>query len=187
MVLGVPTAFLTGRLEPGEPTREEALGVVLVLAGVAVWLDVSFLLAAVALGALVANLATHHERPFREIENLEWPFMIVFFVLAGAELRFDDLAAAGLLGVAFLALRTVGKIAGSALAAKIAGGPDARPGWLGVALLPQAGVALGLALLAAERSPDVADRLLAVVVATTVLFELVGTALARVALVRGEA
>lgn len=186
VALGVPAAYLTGRLEPGEPTREEALGVVLVLAGVAVWLGVSFLFAAVALGALVANLATHHERPFREIENLEWPVMVVFFVLAGAELRLDDLTAAGLLGAAYLVLRSLGKVGGGAVAARIAGGPDARPGWLGVILLPQAGVALGLALLAAERLPGVGDRLLAVVVATTVVFELIGTALARIALLRAD-
>lgn len=96
LLLGVPVAFLTGRLRPGEPTREEAVGVVLVAAGVALWLEVSFLLTAVVLGAVVANLAKHHERPFREIENIEWPFMVVFFVLAGAEFRFSDLCCCGI-------------------------------------------------------------------------------------------
>lgn len=186
LLLGPVVAYLTGRLRPGEPTREEAIGVVLLLAGIAVWLDVSFVLAAVALGAIVANLATHHERPFHEIENIEWPFIVVFFVLAGAQLRFTELATAGLLGGAFVALRILGKVAGGAAGAKVAGGSDARPRWLGPALLPQAGLALGLALLAGERFPELSGRLIAVVVATTVLFELVGPALARVALSRAE-
>lgn len=186
VVLGGPVAYLTGRLRPGEPTREEALGVVLILAGISLWLDVSFLLAAVVLGAVVANLARHHDRPFREIENVEWPFMVVFFVLAGAQLRVDDLRSAGVLGLGFVLLRTGGKVAGGALAGWTTDATPSQRRWLGVALLPQAGVALGLALLAVERFPAIGSRLLAVVVASTVLFEVVGPALTRIALARSD-
>lgn len=182
LVLAAPMAYLTGRLQPGEPTREEALGIVLVCAGLAAWLDVSFLLAAVVLGALVANLASHHERPFREIEAIEWPFMVVFFILAGAELRIADLIAAGALGAAYVVLRSAGKVSGGYLAARIVGAPPKVWPWFGTSLLPQAGVALGLALLAADQLPDAGARIMTVVVASTVLFEIVGPALTAYAL-----
>jgi Kef-type K+ transport system membrane component KefB len=56
--------------------------------------------------------------------------------------------------------------------------------WMGMALLPQAGVALGMALLAAQKRPELAEMILTVVVASTVLFEVVGPVLTRIALVR---
>ncbi|MDZ7677900.1 MAG: cation:proton antiporter [Acidimicrobiales bacterium] len=182
LVLAAPMAYLTGRLEPGEPTREEALGIVLVSAGLAEWIGVSFLLTAVVLGALVANLASHHERPFREIEAIEWPFMVVFFVLAGAQFRISGLVAAGALGVAYVGFRVVGKVTGGYFAARVVAAPRKVWPWFGTSLLPQAGVALGLALLAAEELPDAGPRIMAVVVTSTVLFAIVGPALTAYAL-----
>lgn len=88
-VVGLPAAFLTGRLKSGEPMQAEALGLVFLCAGLAIWLGVSFLLAGMVAGAIVVNLAKHHSRPFHEIEHIEWPFMVFFFVLAGASLHLD--------------------------------------------------------------------------------------------------
>lgn len=63
LALGLPVAFLTGRIRPGEPTQAEALGSVLLTAGMAVWFDVSYILSAMVLGMTVAALAKHHSRP----------------------------------------------------------------------------------------------------------------------------
>ena len=65
------------------------------------------------LGATVANLATHHRRPFTAIEGIEWPFMILFFILAGASLELDSLRAASLLGLAYILLRLIGLVGGA--------------------------------------------------------------------------
>ena len=107
--LGVPMAYVTGRIRPGEPSQAEALGVVLLCAGLAVWLDVSSILAAMALGAVVANLARHHDRPFHAIMGIEWPFLILFFLLAGASLHLGALAEVGVLGLVYIAMRSVGR------------------------------------------------------------------------------
>ena len=184
VVLGIPLAYLTGRIQPGEPTLEEALGAVLVCAGAALWLDVSVLLAAVVMGAVVANLARHHERPFHEIERIEWPFLIVFFLLAGASLEIDALGDVGLVAVAYVVLRSAGKVAGAWLGVTMTGGDPLVRRWLGWGLLPQAGVALGLALEATELIPEVAEKVLTVTVVTTVVFELAGPPLTRLALTR---
>lgn len=188
LAIGVPAAYLTGRLRVGLPTQEEAYGVVLVCAGLALAADVSFLLAAVVVGATIANLAKHHEIPFNEIERIEWPALTVFFVLAGASLEFDTLGGVGVLGAGYIALRSLGKVLGSELGGRWVGLALEGRRWLGVAMLPQAGVAIGLALLAAEQFPDVAEDVLAVVIASTVVFELTGPVLTRLALTRvGEA
>ncbi len=182
LATGLPMAFLTGRIRPGRPTAAEALGFVFLNLGLALRFEVSFLLSAVVMGVVVANVARHHEGPFHEIEGIEWPFLTLFFLLAGASLEVDSLLGVGLLGMAYVALRIVGRLAGGQAGARLAGAPK---GWglrMGGALLPQAGVALGMALVAVGHFPELADTLLPVMIGATVIFELVGPVFTRMAL-----
>jgi Kef-type K+ transport system membrane component KefB len=174
LVVGLPAAYLTGRLHGGEPVQAEALGVVFVCAGLALWLEVSYLLAGMIAGALVVNLATHHARAFHEIEHIEWPFMVVFFVLAGALLDVKVVTEIGAIGVAFLVLRAVGKIFGGWSGGRLANAPALHQRWIGFALIPQAGVALGMALVAATHFPEIAEQLLAITIGATIVFEILG-------------
>jgi Kef-type K+ transport system membrane component KefB len=184
IALGLPAAYLTGRLRPGQPMLTEALGLVFTCGGAAVWLEVSFLITAISMGATIANLARHHEYPFHEIESIEWPFMAIFFMLAGASLQVDTVLGLGVVGLAYLFSRALGKVAGAWVGAQLSGASHEVKRWMGVALLPQAGVAIGMALLAANRFPEHAQLILSLVVATTVVFELVGPAFTRMALHR---
>jgi len=184
--VGLPAAFLTGRLRPGEPIQAEALGLVFLCAGLAIWLDVSFLLAGMVAGAIVVNLAKHHNRPFHEIEHIEWPFMIFFFVLAGASLHLESLYDIGLIGAVYIALRTAARLIGGWVGGMASDMPRLHQRWIGVALVPQAGVALGMALVAAEHLPELGQVLLAVTIGTTVVFELVGPLLTHLALRKVE-
>ena len=187
-VLGVPMAYLTGRIKPGEPTLVEALGLVLLCAGLAIWLEVSFLLASMVMGGVVANLARHHTRPFHAIEGIEWPFMILFFVLAGASLHTEAIYRAGFIGGIYIVFRIVGRLMGAWLGSSVCGAGRLMSRWMGMALMPQAGVALGMALVATQRRPDLAGIILPVVIASTVLFEVFGPILTRIGLMKaGEA
>lgn len=172
--IGVPAAYLTGRLQPGEPLMTEALGIVFLTAGLAIWAGVSYLLAGMAAGATVANLARHHDRAFHEIEYVQWPFLLLFFVLAGASFDVGAMTAAGAVGLAYVALRIAGRIAGGWLGGALCAAPRARRRWYGIALMPQAGVAVGMALVAAQSFPAHAPLLLTLTIATTVVFELAG-------------
>jgi Kef-type K+ transport system membrane component KefB len=184
LALGVPSAFLTGRIKAGEPTLIEALGVVLLCAGMALWLDVSFLLASMVMGAVVANLARHHDRPFHAIGGIEWPFMILFFVFAGMSLELRSLMNIGLIGVAYIFLRIAGRLLSAWCCGLFRWVEPQISRWMGMALMPQAGVAMGMGLLAAERFPELKDIILTVVIGTTVFFELVGPVFTRTALSR---
>lgn len=186
LLVGLPAAYLTGRLKEGEPMQSEALGLVFVCAGLSVWFEVSFLLAGMVAGVAVANLAAHHKRPFHAIENVEWPFMVLFFVLAGASLDMGGVEAIGLIGVAYIVLRFVSRIIGGWLGASLAGAPDVQRRWIGLALVPQAGVALGMALVAGEQLPAYKDILLTIVVGTTIIFELIGPILTQIALTKAK-
>lgn len=187
-VLGVPMALLTGRIKPGEPTLAEALGVVFLCGGIALWLEVSFLLASMVLGAVVANVARHHERPFHAIEGVEWPFMILFFILSGASVHAESLSKIGLVGAGYIGLRVLGRLIGVKAGTVLARATPVMRRWMWLSLMPQAGVALGMALVASQRFPGTGDTILTVVVAATVVFEVLGPVLTKRALVlAGEA
>lgn len=172
--VGLPSAYLTGRIRPGEPALVEALGIVFLCAGLALWLEVSYLLAGMTAGAVIVNFARHHERPFHEIEMVEWPFMLLFFVLAGAALDIGHLTKLGLIGGGFVVLRCLARLLGGWVGGGIAGLGSAERLWIGPALLPQAGVAVGMALAAGRQFPELQETILAVTLSTTVIFEIAG-------------
>lgn len=187
-ILGLLAGWLTQRIRPGEPTLLEALGIVFLTAGLATVWNLSFILAAMTMGAVMTNVARHHERAFHEIEHIEWPFLVLFFVLAGASMHVDALLGVGFLGVAYVLLRVMGKIGGAALGVAVSGGEASVRRWLGPALLPQAGIALGLALIVEQRFPEINGHLLSLIIAATVVFEVLGPPSTRLALRRsGEA
>lgn len=182
--LGVPMSYLSGRLADGKPLQVEAIGMVFLCGGSALWLEVSFIFAAMVMGSVVANLATHHKRAFHEIEGIEWPFLLLFFVLSGASLNLDSLGLAGVTLIAYLILRTAGRLTGSWLGGAFTHDPWRDRVWLGLATLPQAGVALGMGLVAAQQFPELAELLTTVVVAASIAFEVIGPIFTRLAIQR---
>jgi Kef-type K+ transport system membrane component KefB len=184
--LGIPSAFLTGRIKKGEPMLTEALGLVFLCGGLALLFEVSFLIASIVMGSVVANFATHHEYPFHEIENIERPFMSIFFVLAGASLEFGMIREIGLIGIAYIASRIAGKLLGARIGARISGADKVTRQWMGFALLPQAGVAIGMALVASNQFPAYQQTLLTIVIGSTVFFEIIGPVFTRMALRKSE-
>lgn len=182
ILIGFPAAYVTGRIKPGQPMLTEALGIVFFCGGIAIWMDVSFLIASMVMGCVVANFAKHHEYPFHEIEGIEWPFMVIFFVLAGASLDFSALWAVGLIGLMYIFCRAIGKYTGAWIGGELSNSDKQTTRWIGLALLPQAGVAIGMALVAANYFPEYRQTLLTVVIGSTVFFEIIGPVLTRLAL-----
>ncbi len=182
--IGLPAAYLTGRLNPGQPILVEALALVFLCGGLAIWLNVSFLIASIVMGCVIVNLAKHHDYPFHAIEGIEWVFLIIFFTLAGASLSLESLVSIGLIGIVYIIARVIGKILGGFLGAKISKADKATQNWIGPALLPQAGVAVGMALVASTKFPQYQQLLLSVVISTTIFFEIVGPIVTRYALNR---
>jgi Kef-type K+ transport system membrane component KefB len=179
LVIGLPVAWLTARSSSGEPLLIEALGAVILCAGLAEAIHVSYLLACIMMGATVTNVARHHNRPFHAIEQIEWPFMMLFFILAGASLDIEVVAQLGWLGIAYVVCRIAGRLLGGMFCCW-------RQHWspreglsLGKALLPQAGVAIGIALIGSQAFPAYADQLLTTAIAGTVIFEVLGPPLTR--------
>lgn len=182
ILIGLPAAYLTGRIKPGQPMLTEALGLVFVCGGLAMWLDVSFLIASMVMGSMIANLARHHDYPFHAIEGIEWPIMALFFVLAGATLKLDALYEIGLIGVVYVISRFLGKVIGAWLGGMFSNSDILTQRWMGLAMLPQAGAAIGMALVASNEFPEYRQMLLSIVISTTIVFELFGPVFTRMAI-----
>lgn len=163
----------------------EALGIVFICGGAAIWLGVSFLIASMVMGVVVTNIAQHHDYPFHAIEGVEWPFMVIFFVLAGAYLEFDALLDIGFIGTIYILSRIAGKYLGSLIGGTISNANKEVKNWMGIALMPQAGAAMGMALIASNYFPESRQMILSVIISTTIFFEITGPVFTRVALKKG--
>ncbi len=185
-IIGYPIAKITGRIKPGEPSMVEALGSVFIISGTSQWLGLSPILAAMAMGSAVTTFAKHHKNPFHAIKNIQWLFMIIFFILAGAALELDALVSVGLVGFAYIMSRLVGFYIGARLGAKLSGSDINIEKWMGLALIPQAGVAIGMALIASQHYAEYTHLILPIVLGTTVIFEIFGPMVTRYALRKSD-
>ncbi len=182
--IGFPAAYLTGRLKRGEPSLLEALGIVLICAGASLLLEVSFLLAGMVAGAIVVNLARHHRYPFHEIERIEWPFLLIFFIMAGASLEIGLIVEFGVVGLAYVTARMLARVVGGWMGGRLAHLSGQEGIMTGIALTPQAGVAIGMALAASNRFPEYAEQIMAITIASTIIFEIIGPLMTQTALNR---
>ena len=147
-------------------------------------LDISPLLVCLIIGAVTANMSMMHRLVYAELRQTEMPFYITFFVLSGASLHLDTLPNLGFLGLAYLLARPLGKALGSYLSARKFGAPRALQNNLGLALLPQAGVAIGMSMTVMETRPDIGPLISTVILSSVIVYESVGPYLTMVALRR---
>lgn len=178
-LIGYPVAKITGRIGNGEPIMIEALGSVFIICGIANALELSPILTAMAMGSAVATFAKHHKTAFHAIKHIEWPFLIIFFLLAGASLHIDALFNIGVVGLIYIIVRTLGLYIGANLGAKLNNASPNIQKYIGFALIPQAGVAIGMALMATGKYPEFSHIILPVVLGSTVFFEIVGPVITR--------
>ncbi len=178
-------AFLKKLLEPGRSKDNRLIlpvATLLGLAGLCSALDISPLLACMAFGGAFINL-TSDKKLFNQIDRFTPPILSCFFILSGMRLNVTALKTAGVIGVAYFLVRIVGKYAGAWLGCHICGTDAKIRNYLGVALIPQAGVSIGLAVLGQRILPAGMGNLLStIILSSSVLYELVGPASARTAL-----
>jgi Kef-type K+ transport system membrane component KefB len=170
-------------VESGE-TLILLVGCVLLTVGVATVVELSPLVATLAVGATMANLSGKSRRLFAALSRTDPPLYVVFFVLAGADLDLALLPSLGALGIVYVACRAGGKLAGSRYAAWRTGFPQTVQRLIGMSLFAQAGLAVGLVIVTRQRFPEIAPTVTTVVLGAVIVFEIVGPLSARFALDR---
>ena len=158
------------------------VGFLFVGLGISQWLGFSDLLLCMAMGAVLANYSPDVASLMNISDSVTPPVFMIFFVASGAELQLAVLPAVGAIGVIYIVLRVLGKMFGAALGSVICKCEKGVRNYLGPCLLPQAGVAIGLSLAAAEVVPAYASQIRAVILCGTLIYELIGPAVTKFSL-----
>ena len=159
--------------------------------GVCTLLDVSPLLGCMSMGTIYVNL-TGDAKLFKQINYWSPPFLLMFFVRSGLNFKLDALVSTAasisgipllVIGIVYFAVRIGGKYLGAWTGCLAVGKTPKVRNYLGLALIPQAGVAIGLAALGARTlGGATGDALETIVLASSVLYELIGPACAKLSL-----
>lgn len=162
------------------------LGFVLLTSGITVSINVSPLIANMMMGFALVNLSVKNARVMRVLEPLSPPIYAAFFALAGTELDVRMLAATGVLGIVYLVSRAAGKYGGAYLGSIAASESLVTRRYLGLGLLPQAGVAIGLILVLQDTEAfthlPYMGTMVNIVLASILVNEVVGPPLTKLAL-----
>ena len=192
--VGLVFAVIFKRLIEREEIIALSITAIFITAGLSVLLDVSLILACMSLGMIVINVYPQDNKPvFEHIKSISLPIYILFFVIAGINLHLGLLVSIGAIGIVYIICRSLGLIGGSYLAALASKADPVIRNNIGLGILSQAGVAIGLSLIASSKLselgyPEVGTLIVTVVAATSVVFEIIGPLSARFAIMRsGEA
>lgn len=184
MALGILFSFVV-KYYTGRGNRLAAtIAFVLFCTGICDLLDLSALLAVMALSAVFANISAHQEKIFEPVERMTPPLYMLFFIISGASLNISILPSVGVLGLIYVVFRILGKMFGSYLGSRISGTPKTVQRYLGLTLIPQEGVAIGLATIAMSIDPTHGETIKTVVLCGIVVFELLGPMITKFALKR---
>lgn len=143
----------------------------------------SSLLVCMMMGTVFCNICDYSEELMDRVDGWTTPVMVLFFVLSGAELELDvflDVAIVGI-GLVYIVFRSIGKYFGSAFSAKLVNCSPAIQKYLGITLLPQAGVALGMSLKALE-FPGAGEIVRNITLFSVLIYELFGPMATKMAL-----
>lgn len=159
--------------------------------GICTLLDISPLLGCMSMGTVYINI-TDDDKLFKQLNYFSPPILLLFFVRSGMNFKLDVLispsGAVGttpllVIGVLYFLFRIIGKYAGAFLGCLAVGKPKQTRNVLGLALIPQAGVAIGLAALGARTlGGEDGVALNTIILASSVLYELIGPACAKLSL-----
>ncbi len=145
----------------------------------------SSLLVCMMLGTVFCNICDFSEELMERVERWTAPLYILFFVISGAELELSVFTSftVVLIGIVYILARSAGKYSGAFISAKISGCEENIVKYLGVTLLPQAGVALGMAASAAKLGPE-GLIISNITLFAVLIYELVGPTLTKIALLK---
>ncbi len=184
--LGIFCGYFLSRLLVPARSRDNrlilAIAILLGLSGICAAVNISPLLSCMVFGAFYINL-TEDKKLFRQINGFTPPVMSVFFIVSGMNLDIKSLSQVGAIGACYFVIRIIGKYMGTYISCLVTKTSKEIRKFMGFALVPQAGVAIGLAFLAQRMLPATSGNLLlTIVLSSSVLYEMVGPVSAKAAL-----
>ena len=181
-LLGLALAFTAKRAKTHDGLQGSSLAFIAVAAGLSNFLGFSPLLTNIMLGATVVNLIKNPKRVFGSVNDFVSPVYVLFFTLAGASLDLGILATVGAMGVAYILSRVGGKMLGAYIGARSVKAKEAVTNYLGLALLPQGGISIGLSFLVKQYLPEYAVAINTIIMFSVLIYEVSGPIFAKIAI-----
>jgi Kef-type K+ transport system membrane component KefB len=189
-LVGVMLSYIFKKIRSSNDFLVLTLGAILLCSGLSNIWHLSLILTNLTLGLVLTNLYLHGARKASDvIQNITAPIFVVFFVLAGAHLQIRLLPAMGFVGIVYIIGRSVGLLGGAYVGATIGKAEKNVRNYLGLGILSQAGVAIGLALIVVKDfsplGPEgeyVATLVINTIAATTIIFEVIGPVTTKIAI-----
>ena len=145
-------------------------------------LNGSSLMACMTLGGVLVNIYNEIDDLVEVADTFTPPIYMIFFVISGAGFQLSALAEIGIIGILYVVLRVIGKMVGSWAGGKLTHQEDKINKYLGPTLMPQAGVALGLVVVAGAAVPQYADQIRTIILCSTFIYSIFGPIAAKMAL-----
>lgn len=180
--LGVILSFISKKIDPKDELQIKTVFFVGLATGISMWLKLSPLLTNIMMGATLANLRKHANRSFSAVNDFVPIFYVLFFTLAGASLDISILKTVGIAGVGYILARATGKILGSWIGAKSVNAEPQVQKWMGIALLPQGGISIGLSVIVMQQLPEYAVELTTIIMASVLVYETLGPIFAKISI-----
>lgn len=181
-VLGIIYAMLTKWFTGRGNRLSVTIGMLLICLGVSDTFGLSSLLCVMMMSAVYVNISSEYTKVFEIVDRMTPPLFMLFFFFSGAELNLGILPQVGFIGIVYLLFRVFGKVFGAWLGCKICKTKESVSKYLGLTLLPQAGVAIGLATTALTIIPQFGTKIRTIILCSTVIYELVGPLITKIAL-----
>ncbi len=158
------------------------IAMVLLTYWLAEYLHGSSLLACMSLGAVLVNIYSETDKIISISDKFTPAIFMIFFVISGAGFEISALPSIGVIGILYVVLRVIGKIFGAWFGGKLTKQEDKICKYLGPTLMPQAGVALGLIVVAGKIVPDYAAQIRVIILCSTFIYSIIGPVAAKFAL-----
>jgi len=182
LVLGVLLAFIGKKAISKEELLAMTLAVIGGATGLANLLNLSPLLTCIMIGATLVNLMHNSKRVFSITQDFTSPVYLLFFTLAGASLDIKILAQVGVLGIGYILARASGKILGAWIGAKAVKADEAVVKYLGLSLLPQGGISIGLSIIVRRELPQYSVGIITIIMFSVLIYEVFGPIFAKIAI-----
>ena len=136
------------------------------------------------MGGTLVNLKHNSKRVFGTMNEFTPPINLLFFTLAGMSLDLRIFVSVSSLGIGYILARAIGKIIGAGIGAKALGESKNIQKYLGLSLLTQGGISIGLSSIVASELPQFSESIITVILFSVLIFEIVGPILAKIAITR---
>ena len=181
-ILALVLSYLSRFVATASELLIYTLGFIFLTTGLAITFNFSVLLANMFMAAVLVNVNKVNFKFFEALRTIDSPLYLLFFVLAGANLEIGLLKSLSLLGLGYIIFRSLGKIGGAYLGGLFVKAPERIKNYMGWALLPQAGVALGIALVVKSEFSQLGGIIFSTIVTTTVIYEIIGPICTKISL-----